>query len=276
MTISLIQQEIIEDLGITSEFNVATETGHRINFLKDYLRETGMRSYVLGISGGVDSTVAGTLAQTAVSELNNEGYTCEFIAVRLPYITQVDEYEAQLALNFIQPDDSQTVNIGSATDVLFYELYMNNSPSGVTTAQLDLVKGNIKARQRMIAQYAIAGLNKGLVIGTDHGAEAVMGFFTKYGDGAADILPLAGLNKRRVRAIGTYLGVPINLVDKVPTADLEDNRPQLPDEVAHGVTYDQIDDFLEGKDVGQQAHDIIVKAYHNTRHKRALPVAYGV
>ena len=85
----------------------------------------------------------------------------------------------------------------------------------------DFLLGNIKARQRMIAQFAIAGAARGLVIGTDHAAEALMGFFTKYGDGAADILPLSGLNKRRVRALAAHLGAPPELVGKVPTADLE-------------------------------------------------------
>lgn len=77
----------------------------------------------------------------------------------------------------------------------------------------------------MIAQYALAGTPRGLVIGTDHAAKAVMGFFTKYGDGAADILPLAGLTKRRVWALATYLGASDDIVFKVPTADLETDAP---------------------------------------------------
>ena len=125
----------------------------------------------------------------------------------------------------------------------------------------------------MIAQFALAGGLKGLVIGTDHAAEAVMGFFTKFGDGAADILPLAGLNKRRVRAVGKHLGAPEELVFKVPTADLENNAPLRPDEDAYGVTYDQIDDFLEGKQIDDAAQARIMQAYRTTAHKRALPVA---
>ncbi|CAM5385754.1 NH(3)-dependent NAD(+) synthetase [Streptomyces tanashiensis] len=83
----------------------------------------------------------------------------------------------------------------------------------------DFVQGNIKARQRMIAQYAVAGAHDGLVVGTDHAAEAVSGFFTKFGDGAADVVPLTGLTKRRVRAIADELGAPAELVWKTPTAD---------------------------------------------------------
>src|SRR3954471_9769767 len=143
----------------------------------------------------------------------------------------------------------------------------------IEPSQADFHLGNIKARQRMIAQYAIAGASHGLVIGTDHAAEALMGFFTKFGDGAADILPLAGLNKRRVRAIAAHLGAPGNLVNKVPTADLETNTPLRPDEDAYGVTYEQIDDFLEGQAIPADAEARILKAYRTTAHKRALAVS---
>lgn len=266
-----IQAKIIEEMGIAQEFDVEAEIRKRVDFLKDYLKSTGMRSLVLGISGGIDSTTAGKLAQKAVNELRQEGVSAEFIAVRLPYGVQKDEEDANLALLSILPDDIFHVNIGSAADAIMNEV-TDNLFTKVAPEVIDFNKGNVKARQRMIAQYAIAGMHNGLVIGTDHGAEAVMGFFTKFGDGAADILPLAGLNKRRVRAIAEKLGIPPRLVKKTPTADLEDNRPQLPDEVAHGVTYDQIDDFLEGKDIDKKAHDIIVAAYKKTAHKRALPV----
>lgn len=266
-----IQNQIINDLEIVTDFDVDHEVERRINFLKDYLRDNGLKSYVLGISGGVDSTTAGKLAQLAVDSLRNEGYECQFIAVRLPYGIQRDAIEADAAVNFIRPDDVFNLNIKKATDAAFDDVDFNNITRS-TPELRDFVKGNVKARQRMVFQYAVAGLHNGLVIGTDHGAEAIMGFFTKFGDGAADILPLSGLTKRRVRAIAAHLGVPAKLVNKTPTADLEDDRPQLPDEVAHGVTYDQIDDFLEGKDIDQNAYDIIVKTYNKTKHKRALPV----
>lgn len=125
----------------------------------------------------------------------------------------------------------------------------------------------------MIAQYTLAGGALGLVVGTDHAAEALMGFYTKFGDGAADILPLAGLNKRRVRAVARELGAPDDLVWKVPTADLESDVPLKPDEDVFGVTYDEIDDFLEGSHVGPEALQKILAAYKASSHKRALPVA---
>ena len=123
----------------------------------------------------------------------------------------------------------------------------------------------------MIAQYAVANAHNGLVIGTDHAAEALMGFFTKYGDGACDLTPLAGLNKRRIRAIASALGAPPALVHKVPMADLENLAPQRPDEDAYGITYDQIDDFLEGKPVSEAVYQTIYRFYDRTAHKRAMP-----
>ena len=111
-----------------------------------------------------------------------------------------------------------------------------------------------------------------LVLGTDQAAEAVVGFYTKYGDGAADLTPLFGLPKRRVRDIGRHLGCPEELVAKVPTADLESDKPLLADEVALGVTYEAVDDFLEGREVSEQDEATILGWYRRTAHKRALPV----
>jgi NAD+ synthase len=99
-----------------------------------------------------------------------------------------------------------------------------------------------------------------------------MGFFTKFGDGGADILPLAGLTKRRVRELARALGAPDSLVMKMPTADLETLTPQRPDEESYGIAYDDIDDFLEGKPVADEVLTVIGRFYMATRHKRALPV----
>ncbi len=266
-----IQSEIIAALGIAASFDAATEAERRIGFLASYLRKSGLKAYVLGISGGVDSTTAGMLAQRAVERLRADGYEAKFVAMRLPYGVQKDEADAARALKAINPDETVTVNIKPAAMGMLEELRANGGTLWNASAE-DFHFGNIKARERMVAQYALAGSVGGIVIGTDHGAEALMGFFTKFGDGAADILPLAGLNKRRVRAIASHLGAPAPVVNKVPTADLEENRPLRPDEDAYGVTYDEIDDFLEGKKISPDSEAIILKFYRSSAHKRALPV----
>ena len=135
----------------------------------------------------------------------------------------------------------------------------------------DFNKGNVKARMRMIAQYAIAGERGLLVVGSDHAAENITGFFTKHGDGAADLIPLAGLNKRQGAAMLQHLGANPRLWEKVPTADLEEDRPALPDEEALGVTYQQIDDYLEGKPVDDAAAQRLEHLWRIGQHKRHLP-----
>ncbi|MBL0386860.1 ammonia-dependent NAD(+) synthetase [Tumebacillus sp. ITR2] len=268
MTTSL-QADIIETLGVQPEIDPQAEIRKRVDFLKQYALKTGVRGYVLGLSGGQDSTLSGKLAQLAIHELNAEHGDGEyqFIAMRLPYGVQADEQDAQDAREWIQPTRLVTVNIKPAVDAS-YEAFQQ--ATGETLS--DFLKGNIKARERMKAQYDVGAHTRTLVIGTDHAAEAISGFFTKHGDGAADITPIFGLNKRQGRALLKELGCPEHLYLKKPTADLEENRPSLPDEDALGVTYDQIDDYLEGKTIADDARAIIEKRYLATEHKRRPPV----
>ncbi|MEV4641906.1 ammonia-dependent NAD(+) synthetase [Actinoplanes sp. NPDC049548] len=262
------RQHIIAELGVKPVIEPKVEIRQRVDFLKDYLRSTPAEGYVLGVSGGQDSTLTGRLCQLAAEELRAEGRAATFVAVRLPYGVQADEHDAQIALEFIRPDRSVAVNVQPGADAVAAE-----TAAGVQETRLrDFVRGNIKARERMVIQYAIAGQLNLLVVGTDHAAEAVTGFFTKYGDGGVDVTPLTGLTKRQGAALLQELGAPASAWQKVPTADLEDDRPALPDEVALGVTYQQIDDYLEGADVPPEAVARIESAYRATRHKRALPV----
>ncbi|MEU9703624.1 ammonia-dependent NAD(+) synthetase [Streptomyces sp. NPDC047981] len=267
-----LQQQIAEELEVSSTFDPMVEIERRVAFLTERLTSTGLRSLVLGISGGVDSTTAGRLCQLAVERARAAGHDATFYAMRLPYGVQADEKDAQLALGFIAADRVLTVDVKASSDAAL-EAGLAGGVTFRDAHHQDFVQGNIKARQRMIAQYAVAGAHDGLVVGTDHAAEAVSGFFTKYGDGAADVVPLTGLTKRRVRACAEALGAPAELVWKTPTADLETLDPGKPDEDALGVTYDEIDDFLEGKPVGEAAFDAIVRRYRLTDHKRRLPIA---
>lgn len=264
------QTSIAKELGVAEGFDAALEVESRVTFLADYLVASGKAGYVLGISGGVDSTVAARMAQLAAERLRLAGKRAFFVAVRLPYGQQHDEADAARALDFIQADHVMQVDIQPAVDAQRDALEAAGLLFSDKSAE-DFVVGNIKARQRMVAQYAIAGAMDCLVIGTDHAAEALMGFFTKHGDGAADLLPLRGLTKRRVRALGVVLGAPARLITKLPTADLESLRPGLPDEQALGVSYDEIDDFLEGRSVPDGARQTVLKQYDATAHKRQPP-----
>lgn len=268
------------EMKVLPSIDPQAEITRRIAFIKSKLVESGTRSLVLGISGGVDSSTCGKLCQLAIDELNQENATdkYQFIAMRLPYGVQADEDEAQLAVDFIQPSKRVTVNIKPATDGMHSEALAALEAAAIeppAQSAIDFTKGNVKARQRMIAQYEIGGLTQGLVVGTDHSAENITGFYTKFGDGACDLAPLFGLSKRQVRLLAKTLGAPELLVTKTPTADLECDRPGLADEDALGVSYDQIDDFLEGKDVSKEVEEKLIAIYQRTQHKRKpIPTVY--
>lgn len=262
-----LQKKIIEALHINPEIDPKEEIRKRIDFLKNYLLKTKAKGFVLGISGGQDSSLAGRLSQLAVEEVRKEGKEALFIAVRLPYGVQQDEKDAQRSLAFIKADREYVFNIKEAVDEV--QIEYNQRTEGAPLN--DYHKGNVKARIRMIAQYAIGGMENLLVVGTDHAAEAVSGFFTKYGDGGADILPLSGLTKRQGKALLKELGADERIYLKVPTADLLDNVPGQADETELGITYDLVDDYLEGKSVPEEAAAIIEQRYLLTEHKRQLP-----
>lgn len=275
------QKTIIKALKVIPKIQPQIETDRRKTFIKNQLQNSGLNYLVLGISGGIDSATLGKLSQLAVDELNqekqqlNQPEIFKFIAVRLPYSTQADESDAQLVLDFIQPDIILDVNIQPGTDVIHDCVTKSLSSQNLLTqpeSKIDFVKGNVKARTRMIIQYEIAGLLDGLVLGTDHSAENITGFFTKWGDGACDLIPLFGLNKRQVKQIAKHLNIPEKIIAKAPTADLESLNPGKTDESALGISYTQIDDFLEGKVIEQSAADKLIKIFNQTQHKRR-PIA---
>ncbi|MBQ4849965.1 ammonia-dependent NAD(+) synthetase [Pseudoalteromonas sp. MMG012] len=275
-----MRQDILAEMKVQPTIDAACEVSRRVNFIKQRLVDAHCVTLVLGISGGVDSSTCGRLCQLAVDELNQQqSEVCyQFIAMRLPYGVQADEDEAQLALSFIQPSKRITVNIKPAADAMHEQALCAMNDANIplpTESSVDFVKGNVKARQRMVAQYEIAGLTQGLVVGTDHSAENLTGFYTKFGDGACDLAPLFGLSKRQVRALAAQLNAPEMLVNKAPTADLECDRPGLTDEEALGLSYDQIDDFLEGKDVSDHISNKLISIYVRTQHKRQpIPTVY--
>ncbi|MDE5285537.1 MAG: ammonia-dependent NAD(+) synthetase, partial [Buchnera aphidicola] len=205
-----------------------------VNFLKKYLTNfSHLQALIVGISGGQDSTLTGKLSQIAIHELRQEkkNNNYQFIALRLPYGIQIDEKDCQDAIKFINPDQKFHINIKDS--VLKSELSLKKSGIYIS----DYIKGNEKARERMKAQYSVAAVKKGIVVGTTNAAENITGFFTKYGDHGTDINPISHLNKRQCRALLIQLNCPKNLYMKTPTADLEELKPQQSDESALGVTY---------------------------------------
>lgn len=267
---SKLQHQIGKELRVKPEIDARQEIEDRVQFLADYMMQTGAKRLVLGISGGQDSTLAGRLCQLAVERLRDQSGDADyrFYAVRLPYGRQHDEADAQLALDFIRADQVFTFNIQAATDA-----FVPESERATGRPVRDYDKGNVKARVRMVAQYLLgAHVGGALVVGTDHAAEAVTGFYTKFGDGGADVTPLTGLSKRQGKLLLQELGAAARLYLKTPTADLLDQKPGQADETELGLDYETLDDYLEGKPVPREAAARIEARYFASRHKRELPV----
>jgi NAD+ synthase len=262
------QRQIIETLHSKAEIDPAQEVAFRVQFLKDFVQYSGMDGFVLSISGGQDSALAGRLCQLAVEQLRAEtGKDYLFIALRLPYGIQRDEEDAQRALQFIAPDKTYTVNIQPAVDSA-----VTSFEQATGLSMTDYNKGNQKAQQRMTVHYRFANQFHVLVVGTDHAAEAVAGFFTKYGDGGVDLTPLSGLTKQQGRSLLRFLGADERLYTKQPTADLLDRNPGRLDEDELKLSYNLIDAYLEGQDVPDEVAQQIEQRYTATEHKRNTPV----
>ena len=166
-------QAIIEEMKVLPEIDPAFEIERRIKFIKTKLKQSGLKTLVLGISGGVDSSTCGRLAQLSIDSLNNEQTNIDtvyqFIAVRLPYDVQADEDDAQLALDFIKPSHCLTTNVFAGAEGIHHETLNALTQANLLSAnaaQVDFSKGNVKARTRMVMQYHIAGILGGLVLGT--------------------------------------------------------------------------------------------------------------
>ncbi|QCI24829.1 ammonia-dependent NAD(+) synthetase [Buchnera aphidicola (Rhopalosiphum padi)] len=262
-----LQKKIIRLLGVKPLIIPKKEIENRIQILKTYLiKNTHLKSLIVAISGGQDSTLTGKLCQLSIQELRKEKKekSYQFIALRLPYGIQLDEKDCRDAINFINPDQIFTINIKNA--VLNSEISLKNQGIKIS----DYIKGNEKARERMKVQYSIAAIKNGLVVGTGNAAETITGFFTKHGDNGTDINLISKLNKRQGRLLLKELNCPDHLYLKKPTADLEDENPQKEDELALGITYNEIDDYLEGKKINTLNKKIIEKLYLATEHKRKI------
>lgn len=264
-----LQKKIIKILGVKPIIDPKFEIRRILNFIKTYLlQHKNITTLVLGLSGGQDSTLTGKLCQLAIQELNKtlKKNIYKLILLCLPYGKQIDKQDCQDSINFIQPKIILNINIKNS--VLSTEKSLKQS--GIYVSKN--VHENNKARERMKIQYSIAGIHHGIVIGTNHASEAVTGFFTKYGDGGSDINPISELNKKQGRSLLKELKCPSHLYLKPPRAHLEDKHPYKTDEEILGITYHDIDSYLEGKKINIKSKLIIEKYYINTLHKRQTPI----
>ena len=238
---------------------------HITNWLKSYCERAGQKGFVVGVSGGIDSAVTSALcARTGLPTL----------CVEMPIhqaqsqVTRALEHVATLQ-RMHHNVSLERIDLTPAFDTL--EQALPDSPNA-DAHQLALA--NTRARLRMTTLYYLAGINGLLVAGTGNKVEDFgVGFFTKYGDGGADLVPLAGLSKGQGRELLRALGAPEHLIAKVPTADLLDGAPGQTDEANLGVSYEHIDAFLEGRALPEHVSAKLVEGYLRSAHKRHTPTA---
>lgn len=262
-----LQEEIIARLGVKPEIDVEEEIRKRVDFLKEYVKKSGTAGLLIAISGGIDSAVAAGLCKRATDELTAEsGKEYKTVGVFQPYGEQVDIEDSYSVAQAFDLKYRIETNIEDAVNEIALEAEFGLKSIGIHQHLSRGGKGNVKARTRMVLQYALAFELNLLVVGTDHASEAITGFFTKYGDGAVDITPLSTLNKRQVRALASTLGVPQPILDKAPTAGLWEGQT---DENELGITYGDNCDYLEGKAIPDEVREKLEKQYLKTEHKRA-------
>ena len=225
------------------------------NWLKETCLNYPAKGFVIGVSGGVDSAVAASLATMTglpvtaliMPSSNNQSQD----------MTDALELIKQLSIPY------HIVSIQPAYDVF---IESTNAFTNSDNDRQHVIKGNAQARLRMMYLYAYAQQNERIVIGTDNACEWYMGYFTKFGDGAADILPLVNLKKSQVFELGEYLNIPKNILNKAPSAGLWQGQT---DEDEMGVTYQEIDAFLDGEEVSAKTLERISFWHNRSHHKRA-------
>ncbi len=264
-----MQQEIITTLGVKPVIDVGVEIQRRIEFLKTYILNAHAQGLLIAISGGVDSAVAAALCKRATDELTEQtGKEYKTVGVFQPYGEQTDIEDSYAVAQALELPYQVETNIEETVNEIALEVEYGFKTIGVHQHVSRTGKGNIKARTRMVIQYALAFDLNLLVVGTDHASEAITGFFTKYGDGAVDITPLSTLNKRQVRMLAQQLPVPQRVIDKAPTAGLWEGQT---DESELGITYEDNSSYLEGKTIDPRIQAKLEQQYVKTAHKR-LPI----
>ena len=262
-----LQADIVKRFGVKSEINVEEEVRTRVDFLKEYVKKSGTTGLLIAISGGIDSSVATGLCKMATDELTAEtGQPYMTLGVFQPYGEQVDIADSYATAEAFKLEHTVETNIEEAVNEIVLESEQALKHLGQHRHLSIPGKGNVKARVRMVTQYALAFDLNLLVVGTDHASEALTGFYTKWGDGAVDITPLSSLNKRQVRQLARHLGVPASILDKAPTAGLWEGQT---DEKELGITYEHNSDYLEGKEVPDEVRQKIERQYLKTEHKRS-------
>jgi NAD+ synthase len=231
-----------------------------VQWLREQINESGLKGLIVGVSGGIDSAVVAHLIKRAAPD--------QSLGVIMPCKSNPnDRKDAESVIKSCQID-ALTVDLTETHEIMLStvkkELEQNNM---LNQEQLKLADANLRARLRMSTLYTIAANHQYLVVGTDNAAEFYTGYFTKYGDGGVDLVPLVHQTKGDVREIAKYLGVPDEIIQKKPSAGLWEGQT---DENEMGTTYDYIDKFLKGEEIPEKDKEIIERMHRSSEHKRQI------
>lgn len=231
-----------------------------VEWLREKASEAHTKGLVIGISGGVDSAVVAGLCKRAFPENS--------IGVIMPsHSNPADRSDAYVVAETYGLKTLE-VSLSNAHSQIFEDVKKGLIGQGSELVGEKISEGNLKARLRMSTLYTVANALNYLVVGTDNAPESYTGYFTKYGDGGVDVLPISSLVKTEVRAWARALGLPEEIASRVPTAGL---WPGQTDETEMGISYDLIDRYLLGESVPTEAEERIETLHSQSEHKRQLP-----
>ncbi|AGR41992.1 NH(3)-dependent NAD(+) synthetase [Spiroplasma diminutum CUAS-1] len=222
-----------------------------VEWLKEEVKKANQKGVIIGISGGIDSAVVAAIAKRAFPE--------DYLTVWMP--CKSSELDEKCKLELIEKLELKNVSVDLTNTFETISTALNES--GIEQSKLALA--NTKARLRMSTLYSMAQTHNYLVLGTDNADEWHIGYFTKFGDGGVDLLPIVHLLKREVREAAKLLGVPDSIINRAPTASLWEDQT---DESEIGFSYDLIDDYISGKEVNDEVKKRVDHLHKISEHKR--------